>query len=300
MRVDNPYRIDLDETRELIARHRPELIILGRSLVLHPEPVAEIRRFLGEQDIDAVVLYDMAHVLGLVGPHFQEPFAEGADLVTGSTHKTFFGPQRGVVGSRFLEADERYDLWEALRRRTFPARSPTTTWGRSWACCLPPTRCAPSPASTSRASSPTRRPSPGRWPTPAWPCRATRRSTTPRPTRSSCGSGTGAATRWPARLERNNILCNYQGLPDEEAFTAAGGLRLGVAEMTRFGMTEADFGELALLLAAVVTRDADVAAQVRALRARFVDLEFCFGAEELGGELDRLVASVASGGAPPS
>ena len=35
---------------------------------------------------------------GLVGPHFQEPFAEGADLVTGSTHKTFFGTQRGVVG----------------------------------------------------------------------------------------------------------------------------------------------------------------------------------------------------------
>ena len=47
----------------------------------------------------------MAHVLGLVGPHFQEPFADGADLVTGSTHKTFFGTQRGVVGSRFVEPE---------------------------------------------------------------------------------------------------------------------------------------------------------------------------------------------------
>ena len=45
-----------------------------------------------------MVMYDMAHVLGLVGPHFQQPFAEGADLVTGSTHKTFFGTQRGVIG----------------------------------------------------------------------------------------------------------------------------------------------------------------------------------------------------------
>ena len=60
-------------------------------MVLHREPVAEIRRFLDEAGIDAVLLYDMAHVLGLVGPHFQQPFAEGADLVTGSTHKTFFG-----------------------------------------------------------------------------------------------------------------------------------------------------------------------------------------------------------------
>ena len=45
---------------------------------------------------------------------------EGADLVTGSTHKTFFGTQRGVVGSRFQEHEERYELWEALERRAFP------------------------------------------------------------------------------------------------------------------------------------------------------------------------------------
>ena len=62
----------------------------------------------------------MSFVLGLVGPHFQEPFKEGADLVTGSTHKTFFGSQRGVVASRYTESDERYALWEAIERRTFP------------------------------------------------------------------------------------------------------------------------------------------------------------------------------------
>ena len=72
-----------------------------------PEPVAEIRRLLDDRGIEAVIMYDMAHVLGLVGPHFQEPFTEGADIVTGSTHKTFFGTQRGVVGARFTETDER-------------------------------------------------------------------------------------------------------------------------------------------------------------------------------------------------
>jgi hypothetical protein len=36
--------------------------------------------------------------------------------------------------------------------------------------------------------------------------------------------------------------------------------------------------------------DAAAAGPVTALRARFVDLQFCFGADELGGELDGLVA----------
>ena len=41
---DNPYRIDVDATRELLEEHRPELVILGKSMVLHPEPVAELRQ----------------------------------------------------------------------------------------------------------------------------------------------------------------------------------------------------------------------------------------------------------------
>ncbi|HUU30565.1 MAG TPA: glycine cleavage system aminomethyltransferase GcvT [Phycisphaerae bacterium] len=117
---ENPYRMDVAAALKLIDEHRPELLILGKSMVLHKEPVAEIRRFLDEQKIGSVVMYDMAHVLGLVGPHFQQPFAEGADLVTGSTHKTFFGTQRGVAGSRLEKHEERYALWEALQRRTFP------------------------------------------------------------------------------------------------------------------------------------------------------------------------------------
>ncbi|MBW2327425.1 MAG: glycine cleavage system aminomethyltransferase GcvT, partial [Deltaproteobacteria bacterium] len=96
---DNRHKVDVPTMLKLIDEYRPELIIFGKSMVIHKEPVAEIRRFLDDQNIDTVVMYDMAHVLGLIGPHFQKPFAEGADLVTGSTHKTYFGTQRGVVGS---------------------------------------------------------------------------------------------------------------------------------------------------------------------------------------------------------
>ncbi len=117
---ENPYKIDVEATRRLIDEVRPELIIFGKSMVLHREPVREIRDFLKEQKIEAIVLYDMAHVLGLVGPYFQEPFSEGADLVTGSTHKTFFGTQRGVIAGNWREEEKHYALWESVENRTFP------------------------------------------------------------------------------------------------------------------------------------------------------------------------------------
>ena len=62
----------------------------------------------------------MAHVLGLVGKYFQEPFKEGADIVTASTHKTFFGTQRGIIASNFMEPELYYQLWKAIEKRTFP------------------------------------------------------------------------------------------------------------------------------------------------------------------------------------
>ena len=232
----------------------------------------------------------MAHVLGLVGPQFQEPFAEGADLVTGSTHKTFFGTQRGVVGGRFVETDERYELWEALRRRTFPGSVSNHHLGtllgllfatyemRAFRDSYQPQVVANAKA-FARALADAGLDVQG---DPAIDFTETHQVVVK--------VGYGRGHEMAARLEASNVLCNYQGLPDEEAFTAAGGLRLGVAEMTRFGMREDDFGELAVLMAQVVLRDVAVAAQVSALRARFGRLRFCFGSEELGGELDKLAA----------
>jgi aminomethyltransferase len=284
MREDNPYRIELGETFELIERFRPKLIIFGRSMVLHPEPVREVREFLSERSIDAVVMYDMAHVLGLVGPHFQRPFEEGADLVTGSTHKTFFGTQRGVVGGRFVEGEERYDLWEAIQRRSFPGsvsnhhlgtllgllvatyemnafkdayQRQVVTNAKAFARAL-------HERGVSVAGDPT--------------CDFTETH------QVIVKVGYGRGYEVARRLEANNIICNYQGLPDEEAFTAAGGLRLGVSEMTRFGMKENDFADVADLMAAVILDEADVKERVREVRAGFTELHYCFG----GGEFERL------------
>ncbi len=90
------YRIDVERTLELAGVFAPKVMILGKSLFLFPEPVEELSSFCKERRI--VLIYDAAHVLGLIaGRTFQAPLEEGALIMTGSTHKTFFGSQRGIV-----------------------------------------------------------------------------------------------------------------------------------------------------------------------------------------------------------
>ena len=104
--------------------------------------------------------------------------------------------------------------------------------------------------------------------------------------------GYGRGPEMAGRLEANNIICNYQASPDEEGFTAAGALRLGVAEMTRFGMAQADFRELAQLVSAVVFENAPVKQQVRGLRRRFLEMHYCFREAEypeVAGQLQSLL-----------
>ena len=285
---ENPYKIDVAAALELLDEFRPEFIIFGKSMVLHKEPVAEIRRFLDDQRIDAVILYDMAHVLGLVGPHFQEPFKEGADLVTGSTHKTFFGTQRGIVGSPFLEHEERYELWEAVLRRSFPGSVSNhhlgTLLGLLAAAYEMNTfkddyqkRVIANAKAFARALKECGLEVAG---DPAMDFTETHQVIV--------NVGYGRGPEVAKRLEDNNIICNYQAMPDEEGFTVSGALRMGVSEMTRFGMGPDDFRDLAMLVYEVVVKQARVVDQVRSLRARFCDLQFCFKGEEYRDILDRL------------
>jgi aminomethyltransferase len=92
VRPEDPFQIDTAACQTLIADCRPELIILGKSMTLYPEPVAAIRAVVDDLSLDCIILYDMAHVLGLCGPCFQEPFKEGAHIVTGRPTRPFSGP----------------------------------------------------------------------------------------------------------------------------------------------------------------------------------------------------------------
>jgi glycine/serine hydroxymethyltransferase len=92
--------------------------------------------------------------------------------------------------------------------------------------------------------------------------------------------GDGRGIEMAQRLEANGIICNYQATPTDEGFTTASGLRLGTAEMTRFGMDEEDFRQVAQLIRDVVTDDRKVGDEVARLRSRFTELRYCFAGPE--------------------
>jgi aminomethyltransferase len=278
--AENPYQIDLAATFELIEACRPELIIFGKSMVLHKEPVAEIRQYLDAIHLDAVVMYDMAHVLGLVGPHFQEPFQDGADLVTASTHKTFFGTQRGMVGCRFQEHEERYELWEAIRRRAFPGSVSNHHLGTLLGLLMAAYEMnhfkdAYQPKVIANAKAFARALKDCGFEVAGDP-----RIDYTETHQVVVNVGYARGPEMARCLEANNIICNFQAAPDEEGFTASGAIRLGVSEMTRFGMDAEGFRALALLMKEAVLDGANVVSQVKALREPFCELRYCFRGDD--------------------
>ena len=95
--VEN-FNLDADAAAELIKTNKPKLVILGASLILFPYDMAPVKDAC--EDTDATLIYDGSHVLGLIaGGEFQKPLKEGADILYGSTHKSFFGPQGGLITS---------------------------------------------------------------------------------------------------------------------------------------------------------------------------------------------------------
>jgi len=82
------------------------------------------------------------------------------------------------------------------------------------------------------------------------------------------------------RLEENNIVTNYQALPDDDSFIASSGIRMGTQEMTRFGMKEADFEQLAEYLSECVISNRAVKDKVKKLRQGFLTMQYCLPAEQ--------------------
>jgi len=278
---ENPYKIDLDEAARLMEEHKPQLIILGKSMVLHPEPVMKMRKLADRLAERPILMYDMAHVLGLVGPYFQTPFQEGADIVTGSTHKTFFGTQRGIISSNMGPGTQYEDLWDSIQRRVFPgsvsnhhlgtllgllmAAYEMNTFGREYQKQVLDNAKAFAKALHDNGVKVEGDPSVGYTETHQAIIRV----------------GYAKGVEFAHRLERNNIVGNFQALPDDEGFTSASGVRMGVQEMTRFGMREKDFGEVASLVADVVLKNENVKDKVKAMRKKFLDMKFCLAEDEV-------------------
>jgi len=120
--------IKVDEAADLILREKPKVVIFGASIILFPPPLRMLTK--ATRDIDAHVGYDGSHVLGLIaGEEFQDPLREGSQALFGSTHKTFFGPQGGII-----LADKEYG--EIIKKRINPEFVDNAHWNRIAALTL--------------------------------------------------------------------------------------------------------------------------------------------------------------------
>lgn len=98
MKFTEDRAVDTEKLIEQAKALKPKMIIFGGSGTLFEEPVRELRQLADEQGF--YIAYDAAHVTGLIaGGLFKNPLEEGADIMFGSTHKSFPGPQGGFVVS---------------------------------------------------------------------------------------------------------------------------------------------------------------------------------------------------------
>src|SRR5437588_3070450 len=265
------YHVDAQKTIELIDQVSPQLVVMGKSLFLFPEPVSEVAAFCKTKDIP--LLYDGAHVLGLIaGGQFQDPLHEGATWLTGSTHKTFPGPQRGVIlGNMDAETEKKY--WPPADRGVFPGSSSNhhlntlpalvvatremKKYGREYAAQIVRNAQALGHSLDELGTSVASRDF------------GYTKSHMIAVNVAQWGGGVEVAKR----LEANDIIVNYNMIPGDTDPRNPSGLRIGALEMTRFGMDERAMGELAQLMHDAI-RNKDVKSHVNTLRGRFVEMKY--------------------------
>jgi glycine hydroxymethyltransferase len=104
-------RIDFDEMRELAQKHRPKMIVAGTTSYprrLDPEPFKAIA-----DEVGALLMFDIAHLAGLVAGGAHPNPVPYADVVTFTTHKTLRGPRGGCILSKAEHA-------QAIDKAVFP------------------------------------------------------------------------------------------------------------------------------------------------------------------------------------
>ena len=104
-------RIDFDNVRELALKHRPKMIVAGTTSYprrLDPEPFKAIA-----DEVGALLMFDIAHLAGLVAGGAHPNPVPYADVVTFTTHKTLRGPRGGCILSKAQHA-------QAIDKAVFP------------------------------------------------------------------------------------------------------------------------------------------------------------------------------------
>lgn len=274
---------DIDGACALIRELEPKVALIGQSVFLFPTPLREIAD--AAHEVDAKVMYDGAHVLGLIaGGVFQDPLREGADVMTGSSHKTFPGPQGGFL----LSSSEDSAFQKRLNNAIFPgvcssyhlhhvagkviALAEFEEYGAAYAEDI--VANAKHFAASLAAE--------------GFDVLAESRGyTASHQVLTRHGSkDSGAGAKAARLLEDAGIITNMNMLPGDTKAMTPSGLRLGVQELTRVGMGLREMEEVAKLYARVLVQGEDptmVKKDVAALKADYQTIRYCFNEEEQTG-----------------
>jgi glycine hydroxymethyltransferase len=251
-----------------------KLAMFGGSLFLFPHPLRELADFL--KSLGIVVCYDAAHVAGLIaGDQFQDPLREGAEIMTFSTHKTLFGPQGGTI-----VANEKYG--ENIKKAVFPGTSSNhhlqnvaakamvfaefLEYGRAYAKQVIQNAKTLAERLDQLGEN----------------VLGSNKGYTQSHQIAVDITKYGDGGMVEKKLESMNVIVNRQLLPGDlqagRHYTNPGGIRLGVAELTRLGMKKDEMKEVAEILHLALSSDkrAVVTNRVRELRKQFQQVHYSF------------------------
>ncbi len=106
--------IDYDELREVALREKPKIILAGFSAYSRELDYAKMKSIADE--VGAYTVADMAHIAGLIaGGVARNPFTDGFDVITTTTHKTLRGPRGGMILTR-----ENEEIAKKINKAVFP------------------------------------------------------------------------------------------------------------------------------------------------------------------------------------
>jgi glycine hydroxymethyltransferase len=274
---------DIDGACSLIRELEPRVVLVGQSVFLFPTPLREMAA--AAHEVGASVMYDGAHVLGLIaGGCFQDPLREGADIMTGSSHKTFPGPQGGFL----LSSSEDPAFQRKLNTSIFPgvcssyhlhhvagkvvALAEFEEYGTAYAHDIVKNGQAFASALAAEGFD---------------VLAESRGYTASHQVLTRHGeTDSGAGAKAARLLEDAGIITNMNMLPGDTKALTPSGLRLGVQELTRVGMGALEMQEVAKLYARVLLHSEDPATvkkDVTHLKSDFQTIRYCFNEENVTG-----------------
>ncbi len=250
--------IQVDKALETIIEVKPQVIIFGASLFLFPHPINELTEVV--RSTGAHIGFDGSHVMGLIaGGKFQSPLQEGSPTLFGSTQKSFFGPQGGII-----LADE--EIGAVLKERIHPAFVDNAHWNRIAALTL-------ALAEMEKFGS-------------AYAEQVIRNSQTLAKALDDYGFPVAGSNL--GYTKSHQVLMNFGGYKhgrevaerlEKTNIIADCGVRLGTSEVTRRGMKENEMEKIAQLMKEAILdekQSGKVREEVENLAAEFQKVNYCF------------------------